>query len=71
MKKSIYKITNLINQKAYIGQTNNIQRRFREHKNMSVAQDEENTKILYNAFKKYGIDADDYKLAKDEEEEDY
>lgn len=53
MKKSIYKITNLINSKSYIGQTNNIQRRFQEHKSMNV--NEEKTKVLYLAFKKYGI----------------
>lgn len=53
MKKYIYKIENLINHKVYIGQTNNLNRRFAEHKSMS--QDKKN-KILYMAFKKYGIE---------------
>ena len=52
MKKSIYKITNLINNKSYIGQTNNIQRRFLEHKNH---YDEKGSQLLYYAFEKYGI----------------
>lgn len=31
MKKYVYKITNLINNKVYIGQTNNLERRMKEH----------------------------------------
>ena len=33
----IYKITNLINQKAYIGQSNDIERRFKEHQQKGEA----------------------------------
>lgn len=52
--KYIYKIENLINHKIYIGQTNNPQRRFSEHRAKGY---EINThKILYYAFDKYGID---------------
>lgn len=46
----IYKITNKINGKCYIGQSVDIERRFNEHKNCKV------DKPLYRAFKKYGID---------------
>lgn len=53
MEKYIYKITNNINKKIYIGQTNDIKRRFREHKNCGGI--EETTKLLYNAIKKYGV----------------
>lgn len=55
MKKYIYKITNLINGKIYIGQTNNPKRREREHfrLNPSILEDNEG-KILYNAMLKYG-----------------
>lgn len=52
MEKYIYKITNLINNKCYIGQTTDYKRRFIEHKRMY----QENDKTLYKAFKKYGID---------------
>lgn len=55
MLKYIYKITNLINQKSYIGQTTDPNRRFKEHQNLGGVN-EENAKILYRAIKKYGIE---------------
>lgn len=51
MKKCVYKITNLINSKIYIGVTNNFERRKREHKNLMYGRCE---KYLYNAIKKHG-----------------
>lgn len=48
----IYKITNKINNKSYIGQSNNINRRFIEHKCIN----HETNKSLKLAFKKYGIE---------------
>lgn len=53
MKKCIYKITNLVNNKVYIGQTNDFDRRKREHKNKMYGRC---SKILYNAITKYGWD---------------
>lgn len=50
----IYKITNKINNKIYIGQTKDYKRRFREHKNQMSGN--ASGKYLYNAFNKYGID---------------
>lgn len=53
----IYKYTNLINNKKYIGQTNNLNRRINEHKSASF-----NTKSinyndkLHQAIRKYGYD---------------
>lgn len=47
----IYKITNLINQKIYIGQSTDIESRWEDHKFYSQ---KENTAIQA-AFKKYGI----------------
>lgn len=45
----IYKITNIINKKVYIGQSKNIEKRFSKHK--KYTQNEH----LKNAFSKYGI----------------
>ena len=45
---SIYKITNLINNKCYIGQSINTPKRFREHKN--------GNSTVSKAIKKYGVD---------------
>lgn len=57
MSCGIYKITNLINNKCYIGQSIHIERRWQEHKqsanpaNLSF----DSTKHLYNAINKYGV----------------
>lgn len=53
----IYKITNLINNHSYIGQSVNIEDRIRRHKTKyknPMANDY--NKILYKAFRKYGIE---------------
>ncbi len=50
----IYKITNSINGKCYIGQSNYIERRFAQHKS-PYEQQRYSEKPLYRAFKKYGI----------------
>lgn len=63
MEKYIYKITNKINGKSYIGQTTNYQRRFREHRNKGYG--EEPSKLLYKAFDKYGIDNFDFEVIED------
>lgn len=52
----IYKITNLINNKCYIGKTlNTIQERWREHCSDYKKRDEEK-RPLYSAMSKYGIE---------------
>ncbi len=48
----IYKITNKINNKAYIGQSVDIQRRWTQHKS-NIGK---NTNPMYLDFKKYGLD---------------
>lgn len=49
----IYQIKNLVNNKIYIGKTNNFERRYKEHFSESYRNRESN-KVLYQAFQKYG-----------------
>lgn len=51
----IYKITNTITGEVYIGQSNDIARRWSEHKKIAKSQ-ARNTK-LYQAMNKYGLDS--------------
>ena len=48
----IYKITNKINQKCYIGQSIHIEKRWKEHVNLAQTGET----LLYKAFRKYGIE---------------
>lgn len=50
----IYKITNLVNNKIYIGQSIHIERRFIEHKCYGGTLKKESTSILHKAINKYG-----------------
>lgn len=56
----IYKITNNINNKCYIGQSIHIEKRLKEHKKRAFCGDEktnkEYNKALYRAFRKYGLE---------------
>jgi group I intron endonuclease len=54
----IYKITNTINNKSYIGQTNNITRRLRRHRNDSRTLDS----YLYRSVRKYGWEVFDVEI---------
>lgn len=54
MSKGIYKITNLINNKSYIGKSSNIEKRWEYHKKR-YNDIREHNKSLYKAFRKYGL----------------
>lgn len=65
MKKYIYKITNKINNKIYIGQSNNPKRRWNEHINGY----DNYVSLISQAIHKYGKEAFTYEII--EETEDY
>lgn len=52
--KGIYKITNLLNQKSYIGKSSNIEERWKYHQ-LRYNDIKEYDKPLYRAFRKYGL----------------
>ena len=68
--QGIYKITNLINKKCYIGKTNDSERRWKDHQRLAFTQDhKEYNKTLYKAMRKYGVDNFSFEMI--EELEDY
>lgn len=58
----VYIITNLINNKKYVGITNNHQTRWRYHKRNRITTSKEYHKVLYAAFRKYGIENFEFTL---------
>ena len=64
----IYKITNMINNKCYIGLSTDIYNRWRYHKNHSKYRKKSINKPLYKAFKKYGIDNFKFEILEECEE---
>jgi group I intron endonuclease len=54
----IYKITNMVNRKVYIGQSTNIKRRWKDHKKDAFWENNPEYEYpLYRAMRKYGIDS--------------
>lgn len=60
--KAIYKITNKITNKCYIGQSNNPSHRWVEHKSHANNGDEIGKSVLYDAMRKYGVDNFDFSI---------
>lgn len=56
LKKAIYKITNLVNGKMYIGQSVDPERRFNSHKSRARNSSFSSSQVLYHAINKYGED---------------
>ena len=54
-KMCVYRIFNKINDKSYIGQTNNSKKRWYEHR-LAAKNDSKSSPKLYNAMRKYGIE---------------
>jgi len=55
INQGIYKITNLINYKCYVGKTNNFERRKKDHFRLAKTKGhKEYNKSLYQAIRKYG-----------------
>lgn len=52
----IYKITNRVNGKIYIGQSRNIHARWIGHKTAATNPNSKKDSVLYNAMRKYGIE---------------
>ena len=59
----IYKITNKINGNAYIGLSVDIKRRWKDHfQRYKDSSNKEYEKVLYKAFRKYGIENFDFSV---------
>ena len=54
--KAIYKITNKINNKCYIGQSNNPMQRWKSHKSHTNIGDDIGKSAIHDAMRKYGIE---------------
>lgn len=64
----IYKITNKINGKSYIGQSVHIQKRWEQH--ISLSKNTDNDTPLYRAIRKYGVNNFDFSVIEECLEED-
>lgn len=62
---TVYKITNKINQKSYIGSSTRVKKRWQQHKNDAFNSNNKKYNYpLYAAFRKYGIENFDFKILK-------
>ena len=61
----VYQITNIVNNKKYVGITSNYKQRWKYHKRNRVETSKEYDKVLYRAFRKYGLESFVFKLLHD------
>ena len=66
----IYMIKCLINGKVYIGKSNDVKRRWREHKSRLKRNNHENEKLQYD-WNKYGEDNFEFKLIENYDNEEF
>ena len=57
----VYQIRNIINNNSYIGSTNNLYRRYKEHKSKLKSKNNQNV-YLQNAVSKYGLENFEFSL---------
>lgn len=58
----VYTIINLVNNKKYVGITNNYQARWKYHRRNRTTTSKEYHKVLYSAFRKYGLENFEFTL---------
>ena len=65
--KTVYKITNKINNKIYIGSSTRVNKRWRDHINAAFNEnDSQYDYPLYRAFRKYGVENFSFEILKDD-----
>lgn len=72
MTCGIYKITNKLNGHSYIGLSKNIERRFSDHKTKAFSSNrpDDKSKVLYQAFRKYGLESFSFEVIEECKAED-
>ena len=58
--KAIYKITNKLNNKSYIGQSNNPMERWKQHKWRALQAIDKGKSAIHDALREVGIDSDKF-----------
>lgn len=64
---AVYKITNKVNNKSYVGSSTRVEKRWQQHKNDAFNPNNEKYNYpLYCAFRKYGIENFSFEILKDD-----